>query len=274
MFRDCSVFKSQNPAATRIAQCPLLEQRLAHYCGAAPITKFIPYSDHAGRCGGEGFRFCDLYLGMARPTGPHPSASHPHVQGLAVPNDVWFAPNHMWLHIAESGVCHVGVDAFFAAVFGNVDRLSLVTSSGFRRPSAVVSIGDVDWTLVFPNPMLVTSTNVYLRHSPERIASDPFGGAWFFEGWDAPQTGTGAAPPKVCEGMASGDRAVAWMQNDVARHNHRVQQMSASSAGGHPVLNDGGTFVKGLLHELKREDILRLCSDFFSPHASWPELTR
>ena len=38
------------------------------YCGAAPVAKFVPYSESLlSRCGNDSFRYCELYLAMAHP---------------------------------------------------------------------------------------------------------------------------------------------------------------------------------------------------------------
>jgi hypothetical protein len=230
-YLDCAVFKAQSVSGASDGECPLLEQKLAQYCGAASVTKFVPYSDQAGKCTSEAYRFCDLYLGMARPMGTQPR-SQAQVHGLPVPADVWFAPNHMWLHIGSSGLCHIGVD----------------------------------WTMVFPNPMLVTSTNVYLRHRPDRVAVDPYGAAWIFEGWPVPQ---GTDCEQLCVGLMTGESAITWMESEVDRLNQHVHRMSGATLDGHAILNDGGAVTTGLAQQLTREELVRVFSDFFSADAGW-----
>src|SRR6478672_3994860 len=78
----CSVFCGQ-PAEGDDASgsCPYLRESLMQYCGAAPVAKFVPYSESLiSRCGNDSFRYCELYLGMA-----HPAPSSVQVDGIPVP---------------------------------------------------------------------------------------------------------------------------------------------------------------------------------------------
>jgi hypothetical protein len=41
--------------------CPSLEHSLAQYCQAAPVTRFVPYTEPLlARCGNSAFRYYDL----------------------------------------------------------------------------------------------------------------------------------------------------------------------------------------------------------------------
>ena len=61
------------------------------------------------------------------------------MDGARLSTKLAYSPNHMWLDESEDGSCHVGVDAFFTRVLGNVDKLSFVTPRGAGRPSAVIN---------------------------------------------------------------------------------------------------------------------------------------
>jgi hypothetical protein len=60
--RECHVdFPDQN-------RCPLLQESLMQYCAAAPVIRYLPYSEPLlSRCGNETHLSCDLYLAMADP---------------------------------------------------------------------------------------------------------------------------------------------------------------------------------------------------------------
>src|SRR5690242_5624782 len=69
-YTACGVFRSQPDwqSAEPAAQCPCLAESLMQYCGAAPVTRFVPYSESVlSRCGNNSFRYCELYLSMAHP---------------------------------------------------------------------------------------------------------------------------------------------------------------------------------------------------------------
>jgi len=261
-YRECVIYKEHSQTAEGDGlRCPLLDDTLAHYCGAAPIPKYIPFSDDGGRCGGEGYRFCESWLTMARPQAIGAERRVPEVGGVPVPPDLWYAPNHLWLHESESGACHIGIDAFFARLLGVVERISFVTMQGVHRPSAVLSLNGVDWALVFPNAMLITSANVYLRHAPSRMLADPYGAGWLFEGWDIPSET--AADSTARRGLLRGDQALTWMEAELNRLDAFVQRPGGS------VMSDGGRAAAGLLDDLSRDEVLQLFHEFFAPHAAW-----
>jgi hypothetical protein len=62
--RTCKVFATQTTEEeTPWGGCPFLRESLMQYCGAAPVTKFVPYSESLlSRCGTDSFRYCELYL--------------------------------------------------------------------------------------------------------------------------------------------------------------------------------------------------------------------
>lgn len=265
-FVSCRLYQERgNGEGDTGGCCSYLHDSLVHYCGAAPIMKFIPFSDHAGRCGSEGYRFCELYLGLQR-AGDNVSA--PKAAQIRVPADLLYAPNHMWLYTGPNGACHIGIDEFFASILGGVDHISFVTTSGVHRPNAVVTVRGVDWPISFRNRLLITAAHVYLRSNPARLTSDPYGSGWVFEGWELPDT-------NIRTGLMSGPQALAWMQQERARLDEMIHQLAGKAHGGGPaVLNDGGQAVRDVLGQLGREEILRMLHAFFAPDRAWGEELR
>jgi glycine cleavage system H lipoate-binding protein len=239
----CAVFRGQ-PAEGDDASgsCPYLRESLMQYCGAAPVAKFVPYSESLiSRCGNDSFRYCELYLGMA-----HPAMGEP-VDGVALPNWLRYSANHMWLDVTEDGVCHAGIDGFLSRALGKVDRISYVWQKGVRRPSAVLTVNGMDLEVVFPNAFLLTACNLYLRADPSRLASEPYTGGWMFEGTPLPET---------TQGLVDGPSARDWMEREQHRVNDFLQQQCAITA-------DGGQIAGGLLRGLEREQALALYHEFF-----------
>jgi glycine cleavage system H lipoate-binding protein len=240
---SCAVFREQ-PAedADCSGACPYLRESLMQYCGAAPVAKFVPYSESLiSRCGNDGYRYCELYLGMA-----HPAMGEP-VDGVALPDWLHYSANHMWLDVTEDGVCHAGIDAFLSRALGKVDRISYVWQKGVRRPSAVLTVNGMDLEVVFPNAFLLTGCNLYLRADPARLAAEPYTGGWMFEGTPLPNT---------TEGLLEGPTARDWMEREQHRMNEFLQQQCGFSA-------DGGQIAGGLLRGLDREHALALYHEFF-----------
>ena len=117
--------------------CPYLGESLMQYCAAAPVMKIVPYSESLlSRCGTDGYRYCELYLGMA-----HPGLDAEEVDGIALPEWLRYSANHMWVDVTEDGTCHAGIDAFLSRALGRIDRISYVWQSGRHRPSRRVDGG-------------------------------------------------------------------------------------------------------------------------------------
>jgi glycine cleavage system H lipoate-binding protein len=258
-YRQCRLLAAEPAGAAR---CPHLEEVLVQYCGAAPVQKLVPFSDsQVSRCAGESYAYCPVYLSLARPS----------TDGeIAVPERLLYAPNHLWLDVAAGGAAHIGVDGFLARVARQVERVTFVSAHGVHRPSVVLTVRGVDWPLTFPNPMLITATNSYVRRDPARLTEDPYGAGWLFEGWEIP-AGGGNANRGTRDGLLPGKQAKAWIQQELARLTHFAHDAySAAAAGAETaVLNDGGTAAEDLIEHLERDDIARLFYEFFAPQLGW-----
>lgn len=259
-FLECRVFQESRIALASGDKCPQLDERPVRYCSAASIPHYVPWSEQDGPCGGSGHLFCDLWLSIARPRVPGPGSSDPAVDGIAVPRNLWYAPNHLWLH-TDGAACHIGIDGFLARILGKVDRVSFVTASGVHQPSVVLSVSGVDWALVFPNKVMITQVNTCLRHAPERLIADPYGVGWLFEAWPVPPRNGDAND--VRSGLINSEQGLAWMKSEVDRIAEFVHHLDPTT------LNDGGDLSKDFIRHLTREELLRLMHQFFAPHAAW-----
>jgi glycine cleavage system H lipoate-binding protein len=212
----------------------------------------VPYSESLlSRCGTDSFRYCELYLSMA-----HPATAATEVDGIQVPDWLSYAANHLWLDVTEDGTCHVGIDGFLSKVLGPVDRVSYVWLTGRHRPAAIVTVAGMDMEIVFPNPLVLTGCNLYLRANPARLTSEPYAGGWLFEGTPLPETR---------ENLLAGQAAHGWMEQEQRRMNEFLQQHISSEAC---LAADGGVFAPGLGKQLDRQQMLALFHEFFSPFAS------
>jgi glycine cleavage system H lipoate-binding protein len=239
----CSAWRAQRAdGAAETGACAYLRESLMQYCGAAPVARFVPYSESLiSRCGTDSFRYCELFLGMA-----HPAAAGI-VDGISLPEWLRYAANHMWLDVTEDGVCHAGIDAFLSRALGPVERVSYVWLKGVRRPAAVLTVNGLDLEVVFPNPLLLTGCNLYLRADPSRLASEPYTGGWLFEGMPLPETS---------RNLLNAAQARPWMEREQRRINEFLQQQTGCVAYG-------GLFAGGLPRLLEREQSLALFHEFF-----------
>ncbi len=252
-YASCAVFRAQDGERTGAA-CPYLRESLMQYCGAAPVAKFVPYSESLlSRCGNDSHRYCELYLGMA-----HPNAAPGNSDEIPLPDWLRYSGNHMWLDVTEDGVCHAGIDAFLGRALGKVERIGYVWTKGRHRPAAVLSVHGLEMELVFPNPLLLTGCNLYLRADPSRLTAEPYTGGWLFEGVPSPET---------TENLLSAVEARQWMEREQVRIGEFLQQLQAAATGS-ASLADGGLPVKGVIRRLEREQMRALFLEFFSPYAS------
>jgi glycine cleavage system H lipoate-binding protein len=226
-----------------------LRESLMQYCGAAPVAKFVPYSESLlSRCGNDTHRYCELFLGMSR---PQPDASGDEIY---MPKWLRYSVNHMWLDVTGDGMCHAGIDAFLSRALGKVDRISYLWTKGLHRPAAVLTVGGMELEVVFPNPFVLTGCNLYLRADPSRLTAEPYTGGWLFEGTPEPGT-TG--------GLMEGAAAEAWMELEQRRISEVLQQHAVSSVG--PTAADGGLFAPGVVRQVERDRGRVLFHEFFSP---------
>ncbi|HUP05402.1 MAG TPA: hypothetical protein VMU19_15495 [Bryobacteraceae bacterium] len=243
---DCPIFQAQPPEEDA-AICPYLRDSLMQYCGAAPVAKFVPYSESLlSRCGTDSHRYCELYLAMANPEMPPAEAD-----SISMPEGLRFSENHMWLDVTEDGICHAGIDAFLSRALGRIDRITYLGTSGRRRPAAVLSAAGCDLEMVFPNEMMLTGCNLYLRAEPSKLAEEPYAGGWLFEGTLVEET---------TRGLMQGERAREWMEREERRMNEFVQQQLSGALAA-----DGGLFAAGVARQMDRERMLALLHEFFSP---------
>ena len=262
-WRDCFAARELTEEHPSAGSCPFHAESLVQYCSAAPVTKFIPWSDQAfSRCGSESHRYCDLYLALARTSAPTAETGEPaprsdDADGIPVPTWLWFAPSHTWLAVASDGVCHIGVDAFLARTLGGIDRVQFVTTKGFERPAAVLTVRDVDLTVSFPNPVFITGVNGALRADPARLARDPYGLGWLFEGIVRDRASLPSGHTKLTDGLLRGDAATAWMRREGLRLRGLAEAASERISGAR-LAADGGLPAPGLIRTLPHEEALRL----------------
>jgi len=218
-------------------RCPHLEEVRVQYCGASPITKLVPFSDsQLSACAKGSYRYCDSYLAHARPHGTTP------------PADLFYTPNHFWLDIDESGLCHIGIDGFLADAVGKVDALVFATPHGMHCPAVALTIHGLEWPMCFPNPMTIQRVNNRVRRDPERLTADPYGVGWLFEGQEL--AGITRA------GLLSGAEASEWQSGERERLAREIHEMHAPGC-------DGGLPVKGFARLLSRPDLVCFFQNYF-----------
>jgi len=276
----CPAAQPHLDARARNAHCPSLQEALMQYCGAASVTKYIPYSEAVlSHCGTDSHKYCALFLTLAHPEHTHVEAipANPQeaddaaqeylVEGIRVPGWLAFSANHLWIDRGTDGVVHIGIDAFLASVLDTIDRITFVTTHGIHRPTVVFTVHGVDLQMVFPYRVHLTACNLYLRTHPSTVLSDPYTLGWLFEGtMDPEETG----PQTLQKSLVSGRAAADWMQTEISRMSAMAHTFShAQNPEGNVVMADGGMVHPGFMQLLTRDESLRVFDEFFSPLAAW-----
>jgi glycine cleavage system H lipoate-binding protein len=250
-YAGCSVYKHRQTPDVPSASCPFLHESHVQYCAASPVPKPVPYSESTlMRCGQSGYRYCELYLVLARPL-PKTADS---VEGIDLPPRLKYTPNHMWIDVTDDGSWRIGIDAFLAHCFGEFDGITFLTQGGMQRPAAVLTAHGTELHITFPHVVPISGCNVYLRADPSRITSAPYTHGWLFRG---------DSPPDRLPGLISGEEAGKWMSGEV----HRASGFAHAQLDPH-MPADGGIAERGFANLLPRENRLRFIDEFFSPWAA------
>lgn len=257
-YKQCAVYQryAEDSEGT---QCPYLHESLAQYCATSAVSRFIPYSEPLlSRCGGDSYRYCDVYLSTKNPLAVQVEGGQRDcsVGGIRVPTWLHYSANHMWLDVSNSGSCHLGIDAFLCRVLGTVERVTFLAQSGVHRPSAVISARGVDLEVTFPNPILLTASNLYLRANPAKLTADPYGMGWLFQGALLP------GQPPATSGLMRGEPTLHWVEQEIGRMSAFLTDCWNARHGA-ALMNDGGVFGSDVLQHLTREETLRLFHEFF-----------
>lgn len=274
-YVNCPAVKQHLEDQPSVDHCPFLHESLVQYCSAAAVTKYIPYSESLlSRCGTDSHTYCDLYLALAQPhessetasTNETTSGHHHTVDDIPVPEGLYFSPNHMWMHVGSDGVAHIGIDAFLAKVLGSAEHITFVTTKGYHRPTVSFSVQGIDLQCVFPLQVNILRANTYLRTNITKIFTDPYTHGWLFE--------VAVSKQKNYEPMLSSfinsKESIEWMKHEVERMNTFAHHMSSQpDMHGAVLMADGGTFPTGMALRLKKEELLQLYNEFFSPLAVW-----
>jgi glycine cleavage system H lipoate-binding protein len=281
-YVNCPAAQSHLESAGGSTQCPLLQEALTQYCGAAPVVKYIPYSEaELSNCGTESHKYCELYLSLAHPdhaslraaaTTPSMQEGSTHeylIEGTRIPGWLYYTANHMWLDVSSDGVVHVGIDAFLARMLDSVEQISFVTLQGMQRPAVVLTVHGVDLQMVFPNAFRITKANLYLRTNPSTILTDPYTLGWLFEG-SIKGHDSASLDTALKAGLVSGKRAAEWFYSEMNRMTQMAHAFSnARDQVGQVAMADGGSVQPGFMQLLTRDEMLRVFNEFFSPLAEW-----
>jgi glycine cleavage system H lipoate-binding protein len=252
----------QEPPARH--RCPLLRERLVHYCEAAAVRTYVPYVHGLlSRCQNDGYRYCPLYLQRERALVRMQDRSCL-VRDLVVATDRPHTTNHMWIDEGDLGQCHVGVDALVAWIFDRVSIVHFTSRRGLGHPHVIIGNDRIQLDLEYPEELEITEANAHLRRHPEALLEDPYGAGWLFEGQ---LTENHRHSPEE-RGLIPAALVERWMSDELDRldsfvHDHLLPTGSSTT----PTCADGGQVHGGLTHALTPMQSARLFHEFFRTNA-------
>ncbi|HEY6555301.1 MAG TPA: hypothetical protein VI669_18230 [Vicinamibacteria bacterium] len=268
---NCLAAPQSREAHPMRSRCPFLQESLVQFCAAVPVPTYIPWSESPElRCGHDGHRFCELFLAVAGVRGRGPAQAKDGlpltaiVDGIPMPDWLYYSPNHLWLDIGDDGLVHLGADAFLTRLLGTVERLVFPTIKGSVRPAVVLSVRGVDLTLTFAHPLQVVAANTHLRSNLERLTADPYGLGWLFEA-RATDNRAADADESMLAGLLTGPAARAWMALETRRAAELVHERVVPHTALGTLPADGGDLAPGLFRHLEPDQIRHLYAELFPP---------
>jgi glycine cleavage system H lipoate-binding protein len=266
-YEQCPAAKQYRLEVADRSHCPFLQESLMQYCSAAPVVKYIPYTESPDcRCATGRYSRCALYAAMAGAwNGESRDADareHPGSPPECAPENLWYARNHMWLDLDGDRMCHVGVDSFLAGLLRSVDSIEYTTRRGHCAPSVVIVSDGTRLPLSFPGKLMITGVNPSLRVHPSRLLDDPYRTGWLFEGLDMEEHLPGSASALTGE-LIPGTSAPEWMRGETGRMNDFIHGL-VRVRDGYATMADGGEYQRRLIHLLDAGQRKELVERFFT----------
>ncbi len=271
-WMTCPTAKALHEDCPSLTHCPFLQETLAQYCSAFGISKFIPYNEVTpSRCSTGNHSYCQVFLASSSvQASTQPARS----SRFAVPQEknIFFTPNHMWMHVEDGGSVHIGVDAMLAGILGKVSGVSFITSSSVCYPAALLSFGGTRVRLTFPLKIRQTGTNGSVVSHPQLVTTYPYSRGWLFEGshQDAGGIRGGLLP---AEGLMRQDHAEQWIADEQQSLQQYVRdELVSMSATKMLRMMDGGILRNDWISFLSKKKMAILFYEFFSPALFLPPL--
>lgn len=173
------------------------------------------------------------------------------VEWVRVPQGLHFHRGHAWVGGPCGGVVRVGMDDFATRLIGPIDGVDLPTP-GTRlvqgETGFTIRVGERAVPVLSPVDGEVVRVNADAVRAPGIVGDDPFGGGWLVE----------VRPERLAAdrtNLLTGTLARRFFEDAVADLRARI----GSDLG--PVLQDGGTPVRGIARAIAGDGWERLVRD-------------
>ena len=178
-----------------------------------------------------------------------------------VPLGFNLAEGHTWSHPDSAVGVKVGADALLANALGTVEKVVL------PKPGELVKAGELLFQLEYRGRELkipssitgrVAALNPGLVKRPELVVRDPYGSGWICA--ITPTQADGRS-----EGMRSGEKAVAWLEQEFDRFREFLSREVSPDLALGVTYPDGGLPEVGALNQLARSGWLAFEAEFLRP---------
>jgi glycine cleavage system H lipoate-binding protein len=277
-YIHCPSLKQLHEEHPSQSHCPFLHESLVQYCGASSVPKYVPHSESSIiRCGNDNHRYCELYLSIALPVQSEQQSGIRQEETsidtmneeIVIPKKLAFTTNHFWIDQGAEDIYHIGIDAFFTRIFNKIDGIRFITTKGDAMPTVVITVRGIDLQFIFPLPFTINAINSYLRATPEKLLSDPYGAGWLYEGTPV-KNGSHSSQENLSPQFIRGKEATQWMKKEMLHLNEFIHNnIIPNHLSQHPTMADGGTISADIVCHLDQQELLQLFNEFFSPFVHW-----
>jgi glycine cleavage system H protein len=179
-------------------------------------------------------------------------------EDVSSPEGVFLDPGHTWVHLAHSGLAHVGLDGFVQKVLGRIDGVELpALGIEVHRGDKLFAIRQGERTASFQAPVdgVVTTVDESLARHPEMIGADPYAMGWICS---IRPKNLAANLKRLC----IAEEAKSWLAAEVERFQQFFAARPLENTALGQVLQDGGQPTGGVL-ELMDDETWKLFSEEF-----------
>lgn len=179
----------------------------------------------------------------------------------SVPRGFYLFEGHTWSHPDSSIGVRVGADSLLAYALGAVEKvvgpkLGELVKAG--QPLFRLEHGGRNLEVLSSITGHVVALNSSLEKRPESVAKDPYGSGWIC-------AITPTQPNGSSGGMRSGDKAVAWLEQEFDRFREFLSIQISPDLAVNVTYADGGLPAFGSLDQLACEGWWAFAAEFLRP---------
>ncbi len=183
------------------------------------------------------------------------------LEGVSVPQGMFFDVGHTWVDLDSSGRVRVGVDDFAQRAIGRIDAVEMPeVGRPVRRGETLFVVRQGERTAAFVAPVdgVVAAVNERLARHADAIKIDPYE-----QGWVCVLRPRNLA--QHLRRLAVAGEATTWMNKEIERFRQLIAAHPFKAMARGQVLQDGGRLTDGVLEMMDDETWSRFTREFLHP---------